>query len=303
MKERLGRGSSASWWLRIAASSILLVGAAAAVACSDHDDKKDTGGGSTPAATAAPATPAASADEKAVQQAFLGAIERWNAKDADGFFANFTDEGLVDSFGEGEGTAADVKSQAAAFVGSQEIGSPTFLGTSVAGDTATLDVVFSFGAVFTHSKFSLVKVGDRWKQNKEDSNLPVPVPTGTTLVHVDAIEFAFGVDTSEIKGKFAFEFANIGKQHHEFGLARIQADANIDELLKLAAASPDGAPPEGAEFIAGTDADPGNTTSIVFAKALDPGRYIMVCFVPDETEGENGTPHALKGMYKEFTIK
>jgi hypothetical protein len=293
------RPGRAALWL--AACGVLLIGAATAVACGD--DKKDAGGAAPPAATKAAATPALSADEKAVQQAFLGAIERWNAKDVDGFFANFTDEGLVDSFGEGEGTAADVKSQAAGFVGSEEIGNPTFLGTSVAGDTATLDVVFSFGAVFTHSKFSLVKVGNRWKQNKEDSNLPVPVPTGTTLVHVDAIEFSFGVDTSKIKGKFAFEFANIGKQHHEFGLARIEADANIDDLLKLAAASPDGAPPEGAEFIAGTDGDPGDTTNIVFAKALEPGRYIMVCMVPDETEGENGTPHAFKGMVKEFTIK
>ena len=287
--------------LRLAAAGVLLIGAATAIACGD--DKKDAGAAATPAATKAAATPAPSADEKAVQQWFLDAIERWNAKDLDGFVANFTDDGLVSSFGEGEGTAADVKSAMAEFIGSDAIGSPTFLGTSVAGDTATLDVVFLVGAVFTHSKFSLVKVGNRWKQNKEDSDLPVPVPTGTTLVHVDAIEFAFGVDTSEIKGKFAFEFANIGKQHHEFGLARIQADANIDDLLKLAAASPDGAPPEGAEFIAGTDADPGNTTSIVFAKALEPGRYIMVCFVPDETEGENGTPHAFKGMVKEFTIK
>ena len=133
--------------------------------------------------------------------------------------------------------------------------------------------------------------------------MPVPVPAGTTLVHIDANEFAFGVDTSKIKGKFAFEFANVGKQHHEMGLAKIQADANIDDLLKLAAASPDGEPPDGAEFIAGTDADPGDTTTIVFAKALEPGRYLMVCFVPDETEGEDGTPHALKGMVKEFTIK
>ena len=137
----------------------------------------------------------------------------------------------------------------------------------------------------------------------ERSKVESGVPAGTTLVHVDANEFAFGVDTSAITGIVAFEFSNVGKQHHELGLARIQADANIDDLLKLAAASPDGAPPEGVEFIAGTDADPGDTTNIVLAEPLAPGRYIMVCLVPDETEGETGTPHALKGMVKEFTIK
>lgn len=56
-------------------------------------------------------------------------------------------------------------------------------------------------------------------------------------------------------------------------------------------------------FVGGTDADPGDTTNIVFTKPLAPGRYLLACFVPDETEGENGTPHALKGMYKEFTIE
>ncbi len=300
MRQRSDKGVASNRWLRLAAGGILLVAVAASFACSDDDDKKTVSGGSTPAATKAPAL---SADEKAVQQWFLDAIERWNAKDVDGFVANFTDEGLVSSFGEGEATAADVKSQLAEFIGSEALGSPTFLDTSVTGDTATMDVVFSFGSAFTHSKFSLVKVGADWKQNKEEANLAVPVPAGTTLVHIDANEFAFGVDTSKINGKFAFEFANVGKQHHEMGLAKIQADANIDDLLKLAAASPNGEPPDGAEFITGTDADPGDTTTIVFAKALEPGRYLMVCFVPDETEGENGTPHALKGMVKEFTVK
>ena len=41
----------------------------------------------------------------------------------------------------------------------------------------------------------------------------------------------------------------------------------------------------------------------MFTEPLARGRYLMACFVPDETEGDEGTPHALKGMYKEFTIK
>ncbi len=290
------RTQSGKRWLALAACGVLLIGAATAIACGD-DDKKDPTPVATAAATKAPATPAVSAEEKTVQQAFLTAIEKWNAKDVDGFVAFSTDEGLVSSFGEGEGTAADVKTALAEFIGSEEIANPKFLETKVSGDTATLDVVFSFGSAFTRSKFSLVKVGGAWKQNSEESNLSVDVPAGTAVVHVDANEFAFGVDTSEIKGTFAFEFANVGKQHHELGLGKIPADVNIEDLLKRAAASPDGTLPD-VEFIGGTSADAGDTTNLVFAKPLEPGRYIMVCFVNDEAEGENGTPHALKGMYK-----
>jgi plastocyanin len=165
-----------------------------------------------------------------------------------------------------------------------------------------MDAVFAFGTMLTRSKFGLVKVGADWKLNSEESNLTVTIPADKTLVHVDANEFAFGVDTSAIDANAAFEFANVGKQHHEMGLARIPADAIITDLIQQGADSPDDLPP-GVEFVGGTDADPGDTTNIVFTEPLAPGRYIMVCFVPDETEGENGTPHALKGMYKEFTIK
>ena len=215
----------------------------------------------------------------------------------------FTDEGLVSSFGEGEGTAADVKSQLAEFIGSEEIGTPTFLDTSVAGTPPRWMSCSRSDRCSRAASSAWSRSAADWKQNKRRVQLARARPAGTTLGPIDANEFAFGVDTSAINGNVAFEFSNVGKQHHEMGLAKIQADANIDDLLQRAAASPDGSPPEGAEFIAGTSADPGDTTNIVFAQPLEPGRYIMVCFVPDETEAEDGTPHALKGMVKEFTIK
>ena len=33
---------------------------------------------------------------------------------------------------------------------------------------------------------------------------------------------------------------------------------------------------------------------------LEPGRYVLLCFVPDE---ETGQPHALLGMVEEFTVE
>jgi len=59
----------------------------------------------------------------------------------------------------------------------------------------------------------------------------------------------------------------------------------------------------GVTFVAGTGADPGQKNNLVFAEPLESGRYLMICFRPDTTEGPNGTPHAVKGMVREFAVK
>jgi hypothetical protein len=40
---------------------------------------------------------------------------------------------------------------------------------------------------------------------------------------------------------------------------------------------------------------------MVLEKDVTPGRYVMICFMPD-TEGD-GTPHAFMGMTADFTLK
>lgn len=291
----LGRGGR--WWLRLAAAGLLLTGAAGFVACSDDDD--DDGAESTPAATAA-ATQEVSAEEEAVQQVFLDAIDAWNANDLDGLVVLFTDEGLVSSFGDEGQTVDEIKAGLGNFIGSPTLKSEEFFDTSISGETATTDAVFAFGPTLTRSKLGLVKVGADWKLNSEESSLPVDVPEGTTVVQVDMNEFAYGVDINAIvdaTGPFALEANNVGKQTHMLGLARVPTDANIDELLLEE-------DPEGLEFIGGgDDIEPGASSNIVFVAPLDAGRYIMVCFLPDTDEGEEDTFHYMKGMVKEFTVE
>lgn len=289
--------SSVRRWLRFAAAGVLLTGAAAFVACSD--DKDDEAGDTTPVATQA-ATEEASGDEKVIEQVFINAIERWNAKDLDGFLTFLTDAGVISSFGEGSNSLDEAKANLTNFFGTVELGTPEFSDVSVSGDTGSMDAVFGFGPVLLHSKFGLVKVGPDWKLNSEESNLPVDVPTGATTIEVDLNEFAFGTDVTAIAGAtgvFALEAKNVGKQTHMLALARVPAGANIEELLKQED-SPD------VEFIAAVDdVAPGTSKSLVFAKPLDAGRYVMVCFLPDTDEGEDGTPHVFKGMLKEFTVE
>jgi len=291
------RSSSVRRWLRFAAAGVLLAGAAAFVACSDDDD--DEADNPTPVATQA-ATEEASADEQAIQQVFVDAIARWNAKDLDGFLTFLTDAGVISSFGDESSSLDEAKANLASFLGTVEVGSPEFSNVSVSGDTGSMDAVFGFGPVLQHSKFGLVKVGPDWKLNSEESNLPVDVPAGATKIEVDMNEFAFGTDVTAIAGAtgvFALEAKNVGKQPHMLALARVPADANIEELLKQED-SPD------VEFIAGVDdVAPGSSKNLVFAKPLDAGRYVMICFLPDTDEGEEGTPHFMKGMLKEFTVE
>ena len=292
-RERTGR-----WWLRLAAAGVLLTGAAGFVACSSDDD--DDGGDTTPVATQV-ATEEVSAEEKEVQQVFLDLMDAWNAKDLDGLLVLFTDEGLVSSFGDEGQTVAEIKAGLGNFIGSPTVKIDEFLETSISGETATTDVVFAFGSTLTRSKNGLVKVGADWKLNSEESNLPVEVPAGTTVVHVDMNEFAYGVDTSAIvdaTGPFALEAKNVGKQTHMLALASVPADANITELLLEDE-------PEGLEFIAGAeDVAPDASSNIVFVAPLDAGRYIMVCFLPDtDDQSEEGSFHYEKGMVKEFTVK
>ena len=289
---------SGRWWLRLAAAGVLLAGAAGAVACSDDEDKA---GDTTPVATTA-APKGDPAAVVAVETAMRNVTDNWNANDKDAFLAGFTDAGLVSIFGEDGQTVDQVKADLEFFFGSSPITNATIANTKVSGSSATTESQFAIFGAYQKNTEHFVKVGDAWKIDSETALL-VDVPEGVKIVRVDVIEFAFGVDTSAIAdGNVAFELSNVGKQHHEMVITSIPADANIDDLIQQFADSPDRDVP-GVVFVGQTEAAPGATSNLVFTEPLAPGRYVMVCFVPDETEGENGTPHALKGMFKEFTIK
>ena len=110
-------------------------------------------------------------------------------------------------------------------------------------------------------------------------------------------EFAFVYDPALItSGHIAFRVENVGKQPHEVALVKVPAGLDVQQALR----SPE--PPPGIEDIGFILLQhTGETMNMVFTQALAPGRYLMVCFLPD-TEGD-GQPHALKGMVSEFTIQ
>ena len=291
--------SSGRWRRMLFGAAVLAIVAAGAVGCGSDSKKAATPSG---AATAAPAK--ASAEVQALHQAFAGAIEKWNAKDLDGFVANFTEKGLISSFGEPGKSLAEAKASLQGFFASQPLKNPTFSQERISGDVGTMDAVFQLGPTLLHSKFTLARAGAGWKLDGEASDLPVDVPAGASKINVDLNEFAFGVDPSgiaEAKGQFALVANNVGKQGHELAISRIPAGVVVADLLKQFASAPNGEV-AGVSFIAGTGADPGQQRNLVFAEPLERGRYLLICFRPDTAEGPEGTPHAMKGMVKDFTI-
>ena len=119
---------------------------------------------------------------------------------------------------------------------------------------------------------------------------------GDNPVAVEATEFQFTLDTDFFVDTTGFTLTNSGEQPHEAFIVRISEDAVVDELLASEEEQPEGLEAE----VGGTFAEPGNEAGFGFEEPLEPGRYLMLCFVEDE---ETGQPHALLGMVAEFTVE
>lgn len=231
------------------------------------------------------------------EQAVQDIVTAWNASDADAFAALFTDAGLIAVFNGGEeapreelvGFLPDIIGDGALEI--QDI-------SSEATDSgADVTVVWVSGRVLEHLRFSMIDDGGVWKLDGQEK-LEVEAPAGATVVNVDLNEFLFGLDESQITSAnpIVLQGNNVGTQLHHMVFAKIPEDAVIEEIL----ASDD---PAGVENIGGGEPfPPGESQTLVLAEPLEPGRYVLVCFLPD-TEDPAETPHALKGMVSDITVQ
>jgi uncharacterized cupredoxin-like copper-binding protein len=260
-------------------TSLALIG----VACGDDDDGKSN---ETPAASV---TQSGGGDEAAVRATLDKFTKAQADGDADTFLSLVTDHLLSDDFGFAtrdqikedptiiqDDTPVDVKS------------------VSVNGDKATANVELKTG--FEQGvEASLIKQSGAWKI---DDFQPASVkgPAGASSVDVEMVDFAFKLKPEEIKaGKpFVFHASNTGKQHHFIEMVKIPADADLQQLLQSEEQ------PEGVEDLGGTMVfAPGEKADVVFPDNIAPGRYVLLCFLPDT----DGTPHAFKGMVADFTVQ
>lgn len=122
-----------------------------------------------------------------------------------------------------------------------------------------------------------------------------PAVAPTADITVSLTDYAFDVKGALTAGKHTVKIENNGPQPHELELIRFEPGKTMKDLGAWMA-KPEGPPP--AVPIGGVAATAIGTASFVTFD-LTPGKYVMVCFIPD---GKDGKPHLDHGMMKEFTI-
>lgn len=121
---------------------------------------------------------------------------------------------------------------------------------------------------------------------------PATAPTADEYVNLS--DYAFEFSTPLTAGTHTFSVTNTATQPHELELVHLAPGKSLKNL-EAWIAKPVGPPPGSAvggiaPFLGGTK---------YFTADIAPGKYVLVCFVPDARDGR---PHFMHGMIKEITV-
>ena len=115
-------------------------------------------------------------------------------------------------------------------------------------------------------------------------------------VTMTLIDYSFKMSGPIRAGMRTIRVRNAGKQHHEVQVIQLAPGKTVKEVLDWIG-KPDGPPPGKAiGGIAGIE--PGMTE--YFTATFTPGKYGLLCFLPDVKDGK---PHLAHGMVYEITVK
>jgi hypothetical protein len=250
----------------------------------------------------------------AVESVIRSSVAAENAKDAKTFAAYWTDKGLKSY---DVGTRADLLAGKNADFGSDPITIYRFSGTAVTGDSATttLDATsrdFKVANAIFRVEFDLIRSEGKWLLDGFKFVGSAPPAEGVKVLNVNAKEYAFDLDSTEVPGDFAMKFANIGKEQHELTFFKGPDGVDVG-TAKTALQNLDGQKleplPAGYAVDHLSFAEPGMSSDISFATPLAPGTYIFACYIPEGGFGErgpvnpNGKPHIQLGMINVLTVK
>jgi len=122
---------------------------------------------------------------------------------------------------------------------------------------------------------------------------------GWATVDVSGEDYRFvGIPESIEAGPVSFEFTNKGEEPHELVLFRVNdgVEESVEDIVGL----PEEEGKAKVTPVGGTFAPPGESEYAV--ADLKKGRYGVACFVP-VGGGDEGPPHASRGMHAEFEVK
>jgi uncharacterized cupredoxin-like copper-binding protein len=125
------------------------------------------------------------------------------------------------------------------------------------------------------------------------SNEGAAEPTADVTMRL--VDYAFDLSTPITAGKHVIRIENAAAQPHEVLVAKLEPGKTAMQLAQWAE-HPDG-PPPGIPLGGATGLKQGRHMFVTMN--FEPGRYALLCFVPDAKDGK---AHVLHGMVKEFTV-
>jgi hypothetical protein len=262
-------------WAGVALSAMALA------ACGDDkDDTKATTGGTTaPAATAAADTAAPEAVSADLTDYCAVATEIYEQEDfptADQMTRY--QELAPPEVSDAANTAVDAMVPVA--------GDPVLLFNAFADDkvAAAMDELEAFEAV---------SCGLDAEDEAEASGSSTEIEPDATRVDVVAKDYEFEVTPTLAAGRTSFVLTNHGTEAHFLLVSKLKDGVPMDEALAMEDPSGviEGEWESGLAVADGTDEE-------VITLDLVPGKYALLCFVPNA----DGTPHAFMGMATEVTV-
>ena len=125
---------------------------------------------------------------------------------------------------------------------------------------------------------------------------PMKVSTPQPALTVKQVDYQFILSKRIRPGVHRIDVTNHGTQPHELVVVRLSPGATIQDVIASFEPGASG-PPKGVLVGGITGIEKGERVS--FTGEFEPGRYGLICFIPDAT----GRPHFLHGMTSEFTVE
>ena len=118
----------------------------------------------------------------------------------------------------------------------------------------------------------------------------------TASVTMTLVDYNFKMSGPIRAGMRTIRVRNAGRQHHEVQIIQLAPGKTVKEVLDWIG-KPDG-PPPGKAIGGVAGIEPGMTE--YFTANFTPGKYGLICFLPDMKDGK---PHLAHGMAQEITVK
>ena len=226
-------------------------------------------------------------DETEAEAALLAAFLAWNRKDPEGFAASFTDEGVSETL-----------LSLPALLGEPPIALRRVMDATVSNDTATIHAMFALGAHRNSVRYTMVKQGGVWKIDGEERLSPkIQGNTKVVDVRLDKCTSMFSSETITERN-VALRVENVGEEHHHLILKKVPEELDLVRLLQS-----DEPPSQGVDDVAFIRAPhAGEIIAVAFTEALEPGRYVLLCY-PLDPKDDEGVQLPAEGIAAAFTVR